>query len=77
MEATSGNFADGVAHEACEEVGARDVHVGEVGAVGLVHVEVDFEEGRVGLRYDGLEEGVRRDGRGLHEDLVPVGLEEA
>jgi hypothetical protein len=42
-----------------------------------VHVEVYFEEGRVGLRYDGLEERVRRDGRGLDEDLIPVGFEEA
>ena len=77
MESSLRDFADAVSHHAGEEVGAADVHVGKVGRVGLVHVEVDFEHGRVGLRDDGLEESVRGYRRGLEEDLVPVGFEEA
>lgn len=42
-----------------------------------MHVEVDFEEGRMRLRYHGLEKCMRGNGRGLDEDLVPVGFEEA
>lgn len=55
MKAALGDLADAVSDDGGEEVGAADVHVGEVGRVGFVHVEVDFEEGRVSLRDDGLE----------------------
>ena len=42
-----------------------------------MHVEVYFEEGRVGLRDHWLEERMWRYRCGLEEDLVPVGFEEA
>ena len=49
---------------------ARDVEVGEVGAVGFVHVVVAFEEGGAGGGYDGAEEegGVVGAGFGVREE---------
>ena len=77
MESSLRDFSDAASHDGSEQVGAADVHIGEVRGVRFVHVEVYFEEGRVGLRDHWLEEGMWRYRRGLEEDLVPVGFEEA
>ena len=70
-------LADGAAHDGAEEVRARHVHVGEVGAVGLVHVVVHLED--VGVRRGdyGEEEGGWGDRRGLEVDVVEVGAKES
>ena len=46
-------------------VHARDIQVGEVGAVGFVHVVVAFEEGGAGGGYYGVEEKGRVVGAGF------------
>lgn len=63
-------LSDAVAYYGGKEVCARNVHVAKVGAVGLVHVVVCFKERGASRRDDGLEEGMRRDGRGLEVELV-------
>lgn len=77
METVLRYFADAVAHYAGEEVRTRNVHVGEVGAVGLVHVEIDFHKRRMRLRDNGLEKSGRWDRGRLEEDLVPVCFKES
>jgi len=71
------DLADPVADNGGEQMGARDVHVCEIGAVRLVHVEVNLHNGRMRARDYGLEQGFRWHGRRLDVDLVPVRLEEA
>lgn len=70
-------LADALAEEGADEVGARDVEVGEVGRVGLVQVVVALDERRAGRRDDGLEEGARRQRRRLQVELVEEAAEEA
>lgn len=66
----SGQVGHGLAAEVGDEVGSRDVEVGEVGRVGLVEVVVDLEEGRVSGGDDGLEEELRADCLGFAQNAV-------
>ena len=69
--------ADAGAEKVHDQVGAGDVEVREVGAVGLVEVVVCFEERGAGGGYDGLEEGVWWDRGGLDIELVGYGAKDA
>lgn len=64
--------------EVRDEVGSRDIEVGEVGRVGLVQVVVDLEDGRVRGSDDGLEERIGAVLRGLAQrHVVENGVEDA
>jgi hypothetical protein len=57
---------------------ARDVEVGEVSAVGLVHIEVGFCKGRVRGRDSGEEEAVGVEGPlGFAREAEDEGAEDA
>lgn len=68
---------DAIPDNGRKEMGARYVHIGEVGAVGLVEVIVGFEEGSASGCDDGLEQCVGRNSGWLQIDLICQGADEA